>query len=115
MEEAEEAVPDGGGYEEEEKEGGKNTVAEVAVEGTAVPLEEEGEGEGEGVARVEPPPAAAAAPRGVDVTIPPLPAPPPTMAPGTTTGRMMGFSCKMWASHSSLNRSISVTLSRKKE
>ena len=113
MDEAEEAVPDGGGYEEDEKEGGKNTVADVAVEGTAVPLEEEGEGDGEGVTRVDDPDATAVAVEdedalGVEVITP------HARVVGKMTGTI-GFSCKMCASHSSLRRSISDTLARKKE
>ena len=115
VDEAEEAVPDGGGYEEEENEGGKKTVADVAVEGTAVPLEEEGDGDGDGVARVEDPATAVAVDDdealGVEVKTPRARV---VVVVGKATGTM-GFSCKMCASHSSLRRSISDTLARKKE
>ena len=124
VEEAEEAVPEvGGGYEEEEKEGGKKTVAEVAVEGTAVPFEEDGDGEGDGVGRAEPPPPTAPPETdealGVEVNTPP-----PLPAEGRIIIELLGvelvptpigFSCKICASHSSLRRSISETLERKNE
>ena len=91
VDEAEEAVPDGGGYEDDEKEGGKKTVADVAVDGTAVPFEEEGEGDGDGVPLVDPATAVAAEEDdalGVDVTTP------PAKEAGRATGTI-GFSCKM--------------------
>ena len=101
VDEAEEAVPDGGGYDEEEKEGGKKTVAEVAVDGTAVPFEDDGDGDGEGVGRADPvapeaPPPDADEARGVEVMRPPPP--PPPLPPGSETGKAtgtMGFSCNM--------------------
>ena len=91
-------------------------MAEVAVDGTAVPFDDDGEGDGDGVPLdVKDPPATAVAAeevdaRGVEVRIPP----PESDMFGSAAGTI-GFSWRMCASHSSFSRSISDTLARKNE